>query len=51
MNLIVVDKCTNDCPYCFASTEMAKEGGRTELSREGIEGVVRFARASGQTTT
>jgi|GEM_PF-1252075 len=47
MNLIVVDKCTNDCPYCFASSEMAKKGGLTALSREGIEAVVRFAHASG----
>ena len=47
MNLIVVDKCTNDCPYCFASSEMAKKGGLTGLSREGVEAVVRFARASG----
>lgn len=47
MNLIVVDKCTNSCAYCFASTEMAKSGRKTILSRQGIESVVQFIRRSG----
>jgi radical SAM protein with 4Fe4S-binding SPASM domain len=47
MNLIVVDKCTNNCSYCFASTEMSQSTARNELSREAIEEVLAFVRRSG----
>ncbi|AMW31329.1 radical SAM protein [Arthrospira platensis] len=47
MNLIVIDKCSNYCAYCFASTEMGKSGKKTVLTREGIERVVQFISRSG----
>jgi molybdenum cofactor biosynthesis enzyme MoaA len=47
MNLIVVDKCTNHCAYCFAATEMAKSTARGTLSRSDIEILVEFVRRSG----
>ena len=47
MNLVVVDKCTNYCSYCFAATEMAKAKGLTSLSRPNIEEVAAFVARSG----
>lgn len=47
MNLVVIDKCTNYCAYCFASTEMARSDKRTALSRDDVERVVEFVRRSG----
>jgi radical SAM protein with 4Fe4S-binding SPASM domain len=47
MNLIVVDKCTNYCAYCFASTEMAQNEKRAELSRDSIEKLIAFVQRSG----
>jgi len=47
MNLIVVDKCTNYCAYCFASTEMAKNEKRSELSRDSVEKLIAFVQRSG----
>ncbi|MGI0499858.1 radical SAM protein [Limnospira platensis CENA597] len=47
MNLIVIDKCSNYCAYCFTSTEMGKSGKKTALTREGIERVVQFISRSG----
>lgn len=47
MNLIVVDKCTNHCAYCFAATEMAKSTSRAVLSRTAIDELLEFIRRSG----
>lgn len=47
MNLIVVDKCTNYCGYCFAATEMAKSQKKSVLSRDAIDDVIRFIQRSG----
>ena len=47
MNLIVVDKCTNYCRYCFASTEMGRESAKGVLTRERIDTVLEFVRRSG----
>lgn len=44
MNLLVTDKCTNHCPYCFASTEMGKTQMLNHLSRENTEKVLEFIR-------
>ena len=37
MNLIVTDKCTNSCPYCFAAYEMQKHSEQNILSKENID--------------
>lgn len=47
MNLIVVDKCTNYCKYCFASTEMAKDNAKAALKNENIPFILDFIRNSG----
>jgi radical SAM protein with 4Fe4S-binding SPASM domain len=47
MNLIVVDKCTNYCGYCFAATEMAATQKKTVLSKDSIDEVIRFIERSG----
>jgi len=47
MNLIVVDKCTNYCRYCFASTEMGRATAKNTLDRASIEVVAAFVRKSG----
>lgn len=47
MNLIVVDKCTNYCKYCFASNEMAKNNAKAALKDENIPYVLDFIRNSG----
>ncbi|MEI6707394.1 MAG: radical SAM protein [Methylococcales bacterium] len=47
MNLIVVDKCTNYCKYCFASNEMSKINAKTALRNENIPFVLDFIRNSG----
>ena len=47
MNLIVVDKCTNYCKYCFASNEMAKNNSKAALKDENIPRVLEFIRNSG----
>ena len=47
MNLIVVDKCTNYCKYCFASNEMAKNNAKAVLKDENIPAVLDFIRHSG----
>jgi radical SAM protein with 4Fe4S-binding SPASM domain len=47
MNIIVVDKCTNYCKYCFASNEMAKNNAKGVLNEEEIPSVLNFIRNSG----
>ncbi|MCB0539311.1 MAG: radical SAM protein [Bacteroidetes bacterium] len=47
MNLIVVDKCTNYCKYCFASNEMAKQDAKAVLQKKDIPIVLDFIRNSG----
>lgn len=47
MNLIVVDKCTNYCKYCFASNEMAKNNARATLNKDNIPKILNFIRNSG----
>jgi radical SAM protein with 4Fe4S-binding SPASM domain len=47
MNLIVVDKCTNYCSYCFASTEMAKSTAKASLHENDIPFLINFIAASG----
>lgn len=47
MNLIVVDKCTNYCKYCFASNEMAKNSAKAVLKEENIPLVLDYIRNSG----
>lgn len=37
MNLILTDKCTNSCPYCFAALEMQKTTRKNSLSREDFD--------------
>jgi len=37
MNLIITDKCTNSCPYCFAAYEMQKHNEQNVLSKENID--------------
>lgn len=47
MNLIVVDKCTNYCKYCFASTEMAKNNSKSFLQAKSIPFVIDYIKNSG----
>ncbi len=47
MNLIVVDKCTNYCKYCFASTEMSKNNAKAALKDEYIPLILDFIKKSG----
>lgn len=47
MNLIVVDKCTNYCKYCFASNEMAKNNAKAVLKDEHIPIVLEYIKNSG----
>lgn len=47
MNLILVDKCTNYCAYCFASTVMAEQSKRASLSRDSIELLCEFVAKCG----
>ena len=42
MNLVVTDKCTNSCPYCFASSEMSKSLSLNILSKSNIDKIVDF---------
>lgn len=37
MNLILTDKCTNSCPYCFAALEMQRNQKTNSLTRENFE--------------
>lgn len=45
MNLIIIDSCTNSCPYCFAEKEMSKHRANT-MSLETFEKVLRKIRAT-----
>lgn len=47
MNLIVVDKCTNYCRYCFASNEMAKSSAKSVLREEDFDYLLGFIEKSG----
>jgi len=47
MNIIVVDKCTNYCKYCFASNEMAKNNAKAVLNKEQIPVLLDFIANSG----
>jgi len=47
MNIVVVDKCTNYCKYCFASNEMAKNNAKAVLKVEQIPLLLDFIRNSG----
>lgn len=47
MNIIVVDKCTNYCKYCFASNEMAKNNAKGVLKEGQIPLLLDFIRNSG----
>lgn len=42
MNLIVTDKCTNSCPYCFAASEMSKTKEKNILEKEDIATFLKF---------
>lgn len=42
MNLIVTDKCTNSCPYCFAASEMSKAKEKKILTKEDIDTFLNF---------
>lgn len=37
MNLIITDKCTNSCPYCFAAYEMQKHKEQNILTKDDFE--------------
>lgn len=37
MNLILTDKCTNSCPYCFAALEMQRNDHKNSISRENFD--------------
>ncbi len=41
MNLIIIDKCSNSCPYCFASHEMDNIA-TNKMSRESLDVVLRY---------
>ena len=41
MNLIVIDKCSNTCMYCFASHEM-ENVSTNKMSRESIEVILNY---------
>jgi radical SAM protein with 4Fe4S-binding SPASM domain len=42
MNLIITDKCTNSCPYCFASIEMQKNKALKSISKTNIDILLDF---------
>jgi len=42
MNLILTDKCTNSCPYCFAANEMSKTKKKNILDKENIDSFTEF---------
>ncbi|HPF02240.1 MAG TPA: 4Fe-4S cluster-binding domain-containing protein [Bacteroidales bacterium] len=41
MNLIVIDKCSNSCPYCFAQHEMKSKANR-QLSKNDIKTLLSY---------
>lgn len=43
MNLIITDKCTNSCPYCFAATEMQRNSEKNILKKEDLDVFLDFA--------
>ena len=42
MNLILTDKCTNTCPYCFAAQEMAKNLKQNNMKRDIFDAFINF---------
>lgn len=50
MNLILTDKCTNSCPYCFAAMEMSKYLKKNEMTREDFDVFMEFLQSSGEKT-
>lgn len=46
MNLILTDKCTNSCPYCFAAREMSLNASRSDMIREDFDRFMHFVNAS-----
>lgn len=46
MNLILTDKCTNSCPYCFAAQEMSKNLRQNNMKREDFDCFMNFLRNS-----
>ena len=48
MNLILTDKCTNSCPYCFAAAEMSKDSKKNDLSRKDFDRFMDFLSSSGE---
>jgi len=51
MNLVVIDKCTNYCKYCFASNEMAKNTAKNFLRESDFEYIKTFIQNSGDNFT
>lgn len=47
MNLIITDKCTNSCPYCFAAYEMQKHKEQNILSKESLDVFLHFLEEGG----
>lgn len=46
MNLILTDKCTNSCPYCFAAQEMSKDLKKNDMTRDNFNLFMDFIRHS-----
>lgn len=44
MNLIITDKCTNSCPYCFAAHEMQKNKEQNILTKDSLDKFLNFLR-------
>lgn len=42
MNLILTDKCTNSCPYCFAAQEMSRNKRKNNMKREDFDYLMHF---------
>lgn len=48
MNLILTDKCTNSCPYCFAAQEMSRAHKRNDMSLEDFDKLMSFISSAGE---
>ena len=42
MNLILTDKCTNSCPYCFAAQEMSRDKRKNSMTRNDFDFFIDF---------
>ena len=46
MNILLTDKCSNDCPYCFAKEKLEEDTKLNQMPFENYEKILAFLKKS-----